>query len=77
MVSNLTLLSANLVRMETKEKILDTVSRIATMEVSSSIRWVSVKLAICNEVITNKQNPNKLADVLSICCEVLFGMLQK
>jgi hypothetical protein len=28
---------------------------------------------MCNEVMMNRQNPNRFADVLKMCCEVLFA----
>jgi hypothetical protein len=29
---------------------------------------------MCKQVITKRQKPNKLADVLNMCCEVLFAI---
>lgn len=63
--------------METNEKKQENVSNVATIEVNSSIKNVSVWLAICNDVITKRQNPSRLADVFKICCEVLFAITQK
>jgi len=60
--------------MDTKEKKHESVSNTAIMEVSSSSRCVSVKLATCKDVMTNKQKPRRLADVLRMCCEVLLAM---
>lgn len=52
------------------------VSNIATAEVNSSMMCVSDLLAICNDVITKRQNPNRFAEVFRICCEVLFAICQ-
>jgi predicted solute-binding protein len=46
----------------------------ATTEVNSSMILASVLLARCNDVITKRQNPRRLAAVFRICCEVLFAM---
>jgi len=32
-------------------------------------------LELCSDVITKRQNPNRVADVFNICCEVVFGIL--
>jgi len=61
-------------RMETNEKEHEMVSSNATNEVNSSIRFVSVLLAICSEVMTKRQNPNRFADVPNICGEVLLAI---
>ncbi|MGC9152007.1 MAG: dynamin family protein [Microbacter sp.] len=53
-----------------KEMTLVMVNSTAMTEVTLSTSCVSCKLAMCSEVMTNKQNPNKLADVLRICCDV-------
>ncbi|GEM_PF-2278618 len=55
------------VRIEEKEKMAEAVSKTAIQEVSSSIMCVSAKFVMCKEVITKRQKPNKLADVLSMC----------
>jgi hypothetical protein len=65
------------VRIDINENIHENVSKTATTEVNSSIKNVSVWLAMCKDVITNKQNPSRLADVFNICCEVLFAITQK
>jgi len=62
------------VLMEIKENKLENVRRIAVTAVRSSITCISVLLARCNEVITNRQNPNRFADVFKMCGEVFFGM---
>lgn len=64
-------------RIATNEKIQENVSKTATIEVNSSIKNISVWLAICNEVIIKRQNPSRLAEVFKICCEVLFAISQK
>lgn len=48
----------------------------ATPEVSSSMMLVSEKSETCTDVMTKRQNPNRLAAVLRICCDVLFDILQ-
>jgi hypothetical protein len=65
------------VRIEVNERIQDIVSRTATTEVNSSIIYDSILLAICNDVITKRQNPRRFADVFRICCDVLFAIRQK
>jgi hypothetical protein len=62
------------VRIETKENIHEPVSRMATIEVSSSIKCVSSGLAICRDVMIKRQNPSRLAEVFRICGEVLLAM---
>jgi len=52
----------------------DIVSNTATIEVNSSMICVSVLLAMCKDVMINRQNPNRLAEVLSICGEVLLAI---
>lgn len=64
------------VLIEEKEKKQETVSSNAIMEVSSSIICVSVRLAIRKEVITKRQKPSRLAEVLRICCDVLFAIFK-
>lgn len=76
MVSSFRSRSGFLVRMETKENMQDPVSRIATMEVSSSIKWVSSGLAICREVMIKRQNPSRLAEVLRMCGDVLLAIVR-
>jgi len=53
--------------MEANEKMQEKVSNIATQEVNSSMMCVSVLLAMCSDVITKRQNPNRFADVFRIC----------
>ena len=60
-----------------KEKRQENVSKTATTDVNSSIKNISVWLAICSEVITKRQNPSRLADVFNMCCDVLFAITQK
>jgi hypothetical protein len=63
------------VRIEIKENIEEIVRKNATTEVNSSIRELSVLSVKCSEVMINKQNPSKLAEVFNICCEVLFAIM--
>lgn len=51
---------------EIKEKILDSVSKTAIIDVNSSMISVSTILEICKEVMTNRQKPRSVADVFSI-----------
>lgn len=74
MDSNLFSFFESLVLIDKKEKKHETANRIATNEVTSSMMLDSVRLPICKEVITKRQNPNKLAEVLRMCCEVLLAM---
>ncbi len=62
------------VLMDTNENIQEKVRSIAIIEVTSSMILDSALLLICNEVITKRQNPNKFADVLRMCCDVLFAI---
>ena len=55
------------VRRDIKENMQEHVSIRAITEVRSSMMLVSALLVILNEVITKRQNPNRLAAVLSIC----------
>lgn len=55
------------VRMEINERKHELINKIAIIEVNSSIKLVSDLLVICIEVITNRQNPNKFAEVLNMC----------
>jgi hypothetical protein len=61
---------------DTNENIQDRVSIRPIKEVSSSIKLDSVLLVICNDVITKRQKPRRFAEVLRICCDVLFAIRQ-
>lgn len=63
--------------MERNEKMQENVSSTATADVNSSVRCFSVRLAICKEVITNRQKPKRFAEVVRMCGEVLFAISQK
>ena len=63
-------------RIEKKENKQETLSKIATTEVSSSIMLLSALSVKCNEVITKRQNPKRFAEVFKICCDVVFGILK-
>jgi hypothetical protein len=65
------------VRIEKKEKKHAKDSITAITEVNLSMPLDSILLPICNEVITKRQNPKRLAEVLKICCEVLFAIIEK
>lgn len=60
--------------MEANENIQESPRNKAITEVTSSMKWDSVELAMWSEVITKRQNPKRLADVPRICCEVLFAI---
>ena len=62
------------VRMDKKDKIQLAINKIHAMPVISSILDASLNLDILNEVKTTRQNPNKLEDVLKICCVLLFAI---
>ena len=49
------------------EKTEETVKNKATIEVNSSTKLNCDLLVKCKDVITNKQNPKRLADVFKIC----------
>lgn len=63
------------VLIEKKDNREEMVSNKAITEVNSSTRLFFVLSVIWSEVITKRQNPSKLADVLRICCEVLLANL--
>ena len=63
-------------RIEKKENKQETVSKIATTEVSSSIMLLSALSVKCREVITKRQNPKRFAEVFKICCDVVFDILK-
>jgi hypothetical protein len=73
-VSNLFSLTRFFVRIERKEKTQENVSIRAMNEVNSSITLEAALLVICNEVITNRQKPSRLAEVGRICWEVLLAI---
>ena len=63
------------VRIDTKENIQEAVNRIATIDVNSSIKWVSIGLAIWREVMIKRQNPSRFAEVFKIWGEVLLAIV--
>lgn len=67
-------LAVFVVLIERYEKIQENVSTVATTDVNSSVRCLSVRLAICKEVITKRQKPKRFAAVFNICGDVLFAI---
>lgn len=63
------------VRIEKNDKSDEMVNNKATIEVNSSIRLSFVASVMCSDVITNRQKPSRLADVLNICWEVLLAKI--
>jgi hypothetical protein len=63
--------------MEMNEKIHEQVSNMAITEVNSSMKCVSIRFEICNEVMTKRQNPKRFAEVDKICGEVFLAIGQK
>jgi len=63
------------VRIATKENIQENVSKMETIDVSSSMKWVSIGLAICREVMIKRQNPSRFADVFNIWGDVLLAIV--
>lgn len=63
------------VRIETKENMQETVNNTPTTEVNSSMICASDRFEICNDVITKRQKPRRFAEVLRMCCEVLFAII--
>jgi len=55
----------------------ENVSNIAMRDVNSSIILDSDLFVICNEVITNRQNPRRFAEVFKMCWEVVFAIYIK
>jgi hypothetical protein len=60
-------------RIDKNENILLIVSKIQATPVNSSMRDTSLNLDIFSEVKTTRQNPNKLEEVVKICCDLLFS----
>jgi hypothetical protein len=52
---------------EKKESKQQQISSNAIIDANSSIMLVSLKLEICNDVITKRQNPKRLVAVPKIC----------
>jgi hypothetical protein len=77
MVSQRCSIAGFFVRMEMNEKKQEKVSSKAITEVNSSIILDADLLVTCNEVITNKQSPKRLADVARICWDVLFAITKE
>jgi len=63
------------VRIEKKDKSDEMVNNKAIIEVNSSIRLSFVVSVMCSDIITNRQKPSRLADVLNICWEVLLAKI--
>jgi hypothetical protein len=61
--------------MEKNEKKHENPSNTAIIDVISSMVLAVILLLTCNEVITKRQNPRRLAAVFKICWEVLFAIL--
>jgi len=55
------------VRIAIKENRHEKARSNAITDVSSSIKLDADILVICSEVITNRQNPRRLADVFKMC----------
>jgi hypothetical protein len=62
--------------MEINENKQENVNRMAITDVNSSIRLVSIWLLTCNDVITKRQKPRRLAAVFRMCWDVLLAMMQ-
>jgi len=62
------------VRREANEKKQEEISDIAITDVNSSIRLDAALSLTCNEVITKRQKPKRVADVFKICWDVLFAI---
>ena len=62
------------VRIDRKDKIQLPIKNIAANPVNSSIKVLSLHVLTLIEVVTTKQNPNRLDAVPKICCEVLFAI---
>ena len=53
--------------MEVNEKKHEKANTIAIADVNSSIILIAILLLICKEVMTKRQKPSRLADVLKMC----------
>jgi hypothetical protein len=60
------------VRIDKKENMQLAINKIHATPVISSILDTSPNFEILSEVNTTRQNPNKLEDVLRICCVLMF-----
>lgn len=61
--------------MDKKERILQVINNKEAKATISSIIVCSLRLRMCNEVKTMKQNPNKLEEELSICGDLLLSIM--
>ena len=62
-------------RIDEKEKKQEEASNMPITDVNSSIKLVAALSLTCREVITKRQNPRRLADVLRMCFDVLFAIV--
>jgi hypothetical protein len=62
------------VRIDKNEKKQEKMKRKAAAEVKSSMILDNDRLLTWKEVMTMRQNPKRLAEVLKMCWEVLFAM---
>ena len=60
--------------MDKNEKKQEKMKRIAATEVNSSIMLDTARSITWKDVITMRQNPKRLAEVLNMCWEVLFAI---
>jgi hypothetical protein len=67
MDSSLFSAAAFFVLMEKKDNKQEKARNNAIIEVNSSITLVAALSVICNDVMTNRQNPRRFADVDNIC----------
>ena len=60
--------------MDKNENKMEIISKTATIDVISSRKLNSALFVICKEVITIRQNPKRLAEVPSMCWDVIFAI---
>jgi hypothetical protein len=65
------------VRIDKNEKKQLAVKRTQAIPVNSSIFDVSLIAEILSEVKTIRQKPNKLEEVLRMCCDLLFAIISR
>jgi hypothetical protein len=72
--SKRTSLTSFSVLIEIKERVEEIVSNNAITDVNSSIKEFVDRSVRCSEVMMKRQKPKRLAEVESICCDVLLAI---
>lgn len=72
--SNRTSFNSFSVLIDTKERVEEIVRNNAIIDVNSSIKEFVDRSVRCSEVMIKRQKPKRLAEVESICCDVLLAI---